>query len=196
MTVIHEFSSSNQSQPASNLIEMPDGGFLGMTGAPIDGTANAASIYQLKSNGEFTTLFQFSPGGSQSASGAPNLNSTPGALTHASDGNLYGVCYAGGQYGQGSVFRLTTAGRFTGLHDFQGSDGSQPGGALVEGTDGNLYGVHSMEGYPVTTVAPFFGSGCPASSPRSTNSMAIPAAPIRMPAWPAAPAGICMGCTS
>ena len=93
---IHEFSSSNQSQPASNLIEMPDGGFLGMTGAPINGTANAASIYQLKSNGEFTTLFQFSPGGSQCASGAPNLNSTPGALTHASDGNLCGVCYAAG----------------------------------------------------------------------------------------------------
>jgi uncharacterized repeat protein (TIGR03803 family) len=39
------------------------------------------------------------------------------------------------------VFRLTTSGQFTDLHDFQGTDGSQPAGALVEGTDGNLYGV-------------------------------------------------------
>ena len=46
------------------------------------------------------------------------------------------------------MFRLTTSGQFTGLHDFQGSDGSQPAGALVEGTDGNLYGVSLYGGLP------------------------------------------------
>jgi uncharacterized repeat protein (TIGR03803 family) len=59
----------------------------------------------------------------------------------ASDGNFYGVRAAGGQHGDGTIFRLTASGDFTVLHSFHGSDGTLPAGALAEGLDGNLYGV-------------------------------------------------------
>jgi uncharacterized repeat protein (TIGR03803 family) len=59
------------------------------------------------------------------------------------EGNLYGTIPVGGQYGQGSVFKLTPAGggwTYTSLHDFNGSDGSVPS-AVVLGPQGSLYGT-------------------------------------------------------
>jgi uncharacterized repeat protein (TIGR03803 family) len=139
--VIHEFDGADKASPSSNLVQLTDGDFVGMVGAPINESSNAGRIYLLKSDGSVETLYQFAADGSQCASGAPNLTSTPGALTQASDGDFYGVCAAGGQFGMGSIFRFTASGRFTVLHSFNGSDGSHPAGALLEGLDGNLYGV-------------------------------------------------------
>src|ERR1017187_2950141 len=138
--VLHEFNGTDKASPSSNLIQLPKGDFLGMTGGPTNQTTDAGAIYLLHANGSVTTLFKFAADGSQCASGAPNLTSTGGALIQARDGNIYGVCAAGGQSGNGTVFRLTPS-SFTVLHSFRGSDGSYPAGALAEGLDGNLYGV-------------------------------------------------------
>jgi uncharacterized repeat protein (TIGR03803 family) len=40
-----------------------------------------------------------------------------------------------------SVFEITAKGKFTLLHSFVGSDGSQPGAGLVRATDGDFYGT-------------------------------------------------------
>jgi uncharacterized repeat protein (TIGR03803 family) len=65
-------------------------------------------------------------------------------------GNLYGTTFADGQYGYGSVFKLTHSGNgwtYTTLHDFtNGSDGSNPMCALVVDSSGNLYGTASGGG--------------------------------------------------
>jgi uncharacterized repeat protein (TIGR03803 family) len=57
-------------------------------------------------------------------------------------GNLYGVTYLGGNAGQGTVFKLSNAGRETVLYSFQGggSDGCGPTGAVMD-KYGNLYGT-------------------------------------------------------
>jgi uncharacterized repeat protein (TIGR03803 family) len=55
------------------------------------------------------------------------------------DGKLYGVTGQGGQYGQGTIYSVTTAGVQTVLHDFNVSDGSWPAGLMLA-TDGNFYG--------------------------------------------------------
>ncbi len=62
----------------------------------------------------------------------------------ASDGNLYLPTFGGGM-GLGAIYRLTPdgSGGFSCamIHEFSGSDGSNPRGGLVEGPDGLLYGT-------------------------------------------------------
>ena len=139
--VLHDFDGTDKAAPSSNLIQLPDGDFLGMTSGPLNQTGDAGGFYLMKVNGSVTPLFRFAADGSQCASGAPNLTSNGGSLMQASDGNFYGVCAAGGQFVLGTIFRFTKSGVFTVLHSFHYSDGAYPAGALVEGLDGNLYGV-------------------------------------------------------
>ena len=57
-------------------------------------------------------------------------------------GNLYGTASAGGSFGAGVVFKLTTSGQETVLHNFTGgSDGANPQASLVLDKAGNLYGT-------------------------------------------------------
>lgn len=63
------------------------------------------------------------------------------ALVLGSQGNFYGTTTAGGQFGQGAVFSITSGGVFTLMHSFSGADGSEPFGGLLYARDGNLYGM-------------------------------------------------------
>ncbi len=60
-------------------------------------------------------------------------------------GNLYGTAYASGQFGYGSVFKLTNTNgswTYTDLHDFRGGiDGANPEGGPILDASGNLYGT-------------------------------------------------------
>lgn len=62
-----------------------------------------------------------------------------------SNGDLYGTAEFGGTYHNGSVFRITLAGKFTNLYSFCPQsgclDGLAPSGWLALGSDGNLYGT-------------------------------------------------------
>jgi len=66
----------------------------------------------------------------------------PSGLIQASDGNFYGTTAGGGDFGLGTVFRLTPAGVEEVLYSFTGgtSDGENPQG-LIQGSDGNFYGT-------------------------------------------------------
>ncbi len=85
-------------------------------------------------------------------------NSTPrdggiptAALLQASDGNFYGSTYYGGTGYGGTLFRISSTGSYTVLHNFRdGSvtyDGGQPSAALIQASDGNLYGTTCNYGY-------------------------------------------------
>jgi uncharacterized repeat protein (TIGR03803 family) len=90
----------------------------------------------------YTMLYGFSGG----ADGA-----NPGALVQGTDGSFYGTTGSGGslyvcgQFGCGTVFKITPNGTLTTLHSFVSSDGRSPNG-LVQGTDGNFYGTTSEGG--------------------------------------------------
>jgi len=64
-------------------------------------------------------------------------------------GNLYGTTIAGGN-GNGVVFELSPQAdgtwKYTLLHTFDGSDGSQPDANLTLGPDGKLYGTAATGG--------------------------------------------------
>lgn len=71
-------------------------------------------------------------------------------LVLATDGNLYGVGYAGGSHNGGTVFKISKTGKVTVLYSFCAqsncTDGESPSGTLVEGRDGNLYGTTERGG--------------------------------------------------
>ncbi|KAI9013517.1 hypothetical protein DFJ74DRAFT_682372 [Hyaloraphidium curvatum] len=62
-------------------------------------------------------------------------------LTVGWDGALYGVSYAGGAHDGGYLFRVTTAGSYTTLHNFRAEEAWEPRVALMQGPNGVLYGA-------------------------------------------------------
>ncbi len=75
-------------------------------------------------------------------------NYPAGGLSLGTDGNFYGTTYAGGQYGFGTVFKVTPDGALTtlanfsgGTNDLLGGAGAHPRGTMVQDSSGNLYGV-------------------------------------------------------
>ncbi len=72
-----------------------------------------------------------------------------GPIIEDAAGNFYGVSFNGGDYQQGSVYKLTYSHGwvYIDLYDFTGgSDGAGPVGNLVMDANGNLYGVTSGGG--------------------------------------------------
>jgi uncharacterized repeat protein (TIGR03803 family) len=128
--------SQNGFNPAS-IIQGADGNLYGA--APY--TNNGGIVFKMTYS-EVTTVFNF--GGANGAN--------PSALIQASDGNFYGTTSQGGITetsgfsGDGTIFKLTPSGVFTKLHDFVGTDGTNPGGSFVQGADGNFYGTTTYGG--------------------------------------------------
>jgi uncharacterized repeat protein (TIGR03803 family) len=75
---------------------------------------------------------------------------TPNGLVQGADGALYGTTIGGGANGQGTVFRITTAGAVTTLYSFCSQpncdDGQLPRAGLMLATDGNFYGTTTFGG--------------------------------------------------
>jgi uncharacterized repeat protein (TIGR03803 family) len=122
--------------PYLSLLQTADGSFYGYT----HGGSNYGTILKVLPNGAAKTLFTFGCG--------VNCGVTPAAtLIQARDGNLYGTTGFGGSStsNAGIVFKLTSNGTVTTLHDFcqlaNCTDGSYPLRTLLQATDGNLYGT-------------------------------------------------------
>ncbi len=107
-----------------------DGDFYGA------GQVGLGSIYRMTPEGVVTVLHTFS---------GLDGETPQGVLTLGDDGNFYGETAVGGSPGSvGTLFKITPAGIFTSLYDFQtglyGPDGALPGGGMVLGEDGFFYG--------------------------------------------------------
>ncbi len=78
-----------------------------------------------------------------------NSSGTPtGPPVQGRDGKLYGTTYGFGRtvVTDGTVFRLSTGGKWADLHSFAGSDGQNPVAGLTLAYDGNYYGTTSGGG--------------------------------------------------
>jgi uncharacterized repeat protein (TIGR03803 family) len=132
-TVLHSFAGgADGANPYSGLVQDSTGNLYGTTyygGAPNHGT-----VFKLDPTGTETVLYSFA-GGTDGANPYASLVQDPA-------GNLYGTTQRGGASGQGTVFKVDTAGTETVLYTFTGgSDGGVPDGALVLDAAGNLYGT-------------------------------------------------------
>lgn len=129
--------------PSGSLIADGMGALYGTT--PVGGAKNAGTVFRLSptANGYIETLLYTFQGGIDGAN--------PTASLIADDtGALFGTAFAGGNLGQGTVFKLKpTAGgyRFSVIHVFHGSvDGAEPEAALLAGTGGELFGTTRIGG--------------------------------------------------
>jgi uncharacterized repeat protein (TIGR03803 family) len=122
-------NGSNGAYPEAGLIQASDGNLYGV--APLGGAHGQGVIFRMTPKHEVTIIHAFT-GGSD--------GSTPiGNIVQAADGYLYGTNSSGGASGGGVLFRSTTTGTVTALHDFDPSTGSTPV-ALIQHTNGFLYG--------------------------------------------------------
>lgn len=136
--VLYNFRASggDAQGPSAGLVQASDGALYGTTYG--GGTAGRGAVFKLNLDGSgYAVLHSFT--------GVPgDLGNGPQSrLIQASDGALYGTTAAGGIYGQGTVYGITTNGGFGVFYNFGATpgDGSQPNAGVVQGSDGALYGV-------------------------------------------------------
>ena len=149
LTTIYSFGDENNSFPNGNapsagLVLGTDGNFYGTTiegGSSTLCSGGCGTVFKVTSSGVLATLHSF-----DSTDGvAPRA-----ALIEGTDGNYYGTTPSGGPNTAycnvavggscGTIFKITSAGEFTNLHNFQGTDGAGPNG-LLQAADGYFYGT-------------------------------------------------------
>src|SRR5208337_1991139 len=130
--------------PNAGLVQDTDGNFYGTTFGddnPTCGGSGCGTVFKITSGGTLTTLHSFCALSSCLDGGNPTA-----ALVQGTDGNLYGTTSAFGKDLEGTVFKITTSGKFTTLHTFSGTDGNSPYGGVIQGIDGNFYGTTGYGG--------------------------------------------------
>jgi uncharacterized repeat protein (TIGR03803 family) len=132
LTTLYSFAGpSDGALPVGPLIQASDGALYGVTQGETG--FYPSTLFKITTAGVLTTLHTFNA----ATEGTPAAGA---GLIQGSDGNLYG-CNTGGSSGFGTIFKSTTAGAVTVLHNLQNSDGSTPQYSLLQGTDGLLYGT-------------------------------------------------------
>lgn len=133
-TVLHGFSGTDGAAPYAGVTPDADGVLWGT--ASKGGAFNAGTVFRLfPKTGTLALVWQFT---GHLDGGAPL-----GRLTPTYAGPVYGTASTGGQFGVGTVFRLTASGSAPAvLHHFaSGSDGANPMGGLIRDDSGALYGT-------------------------------------------------------
>lgn len=158
-TTLYQFTGgSDGSVPVSSVIEDAAGTLYGETyqagdmncvtsvGNPVFG---CGTLYSFSRTAGLKALVEFT-----------GPNGAYGYHTPTLIGSIiYGSALAGGSTDNGVLFSINTDGTgFTLLHQFTGTDGSEPNGSLVRGGDNSLYGVTSNGGplYPAKTYGVLF----------------------------------------
>jgi uncharacterized repeat protein (TIGR03803 family) len=150
LTTLHTFDGTDGSDPYAGLVQGTDGNFYGTTSQGGGGPCNpygCGTVFQITPAGTLTTLHSFA--GSDGA--FPHAG-----LVQATDGNFYGTTSGGGasgncgDYGCGTVFKITAGGTLTTLYSFCSQsncpDGNSPYAGLVQATDENFYGTTQYGG--------------------------------------------------
>ncbi|WP_109831016.1 choice-of-anchor tandem repeat GloVer-containing protein [Reichenbachiella versicolor] len=135
LTQLYRLTGKDGEDPSGALIEGSDGLLYGTTFS--GGNSDNGVIFSLKiSDGTYTKLHDLNE--------TDGSNPT-GALTLATDGNLYGAAYAGGENGDGVLFKYDLSSEiFTAIHHFERYvNGKTPIGSLIERANGKLYGLTS-----------------------------------------------------
>jgi uncharacterized repeat protein (TIGR03803 family) len=144
-TVLHVFNIDDGDSPRGGLVADAAGNLYGTTfqGGSECTFVGCGSVFKLAPDGTLTTLHSFT-GGNDGAFPSETLMAD-------AKGNFYGTAYGGGSNacgdGCGTIFKVTPKGKFTLLHEFDGSsEGAHPESNLVADAEGNLYGTTAYGG--------------------------------------------------
>jgi uncharacterized repeat protein (TIGR03803 family) len=163
-TTLYSFCSrtdcADGEDPLAPLVQASDGNLYGTTfqgGASVPGCGGfgCGTLFKITLNGTLTTLYSFCSQTNCIDGAFPYA----GALIQATNANLYGTTFQGGQSGSGcrlgeagcgTLFKITTSGMLTTLYNFCSqtncTDGAIPFAGVVQTTDGNFYGTTSGGG--------------------------------------------------
>jgi uncharacterized repeat protein (TIGR03803 family) len=166
------FNGINGQYPASGVTFDNQGNMYGTT------AQGGPSFNPIGSNGILNyglgTLWKYSPGAgltslfSFAGSTSPSNNGYRPLMPLVMDGqgNLYGTTYYGGNdffpdnshFGWGTIFKYSSAGQFTTLHEFSGPEGANPVGVLLD-SQANLWGTTWQGGLGWNPTLGNFGLG-------------------------------------
>jgi len=136
LTTLVSFNGTDGRYPEAGLVEGSDGAFYGTTSR--GGASDHGTVFKITTAGVHHVLHSFN---------TPSGRYPQARLILGSDGNFYGTTYQGGASGSnGTVFRITTAGVHSVLHNFNNNNGRYPWAGLVEGSDGVFYGTTANGG--------------------------------------------------
>jgi uncharacterized repeat protein (TIGR03803 family) len=149
--VLKHFKSSDGTDPHGFVIEIGHH-LYGMTREGGQFGGGVIFDFDLKTT-NYTVLHPFNPAPQKNPANDDGFGPDHGGLIQV--GNfLYGLATGGGQYGDGTLFEVSTNGEYHTLHPFSGTsgipgvmDGSGPHGSLVLGPDNvTLFGMTSDGG--------------------------------------------------
>jgi uncharacterized repeat protein (TIGR03803 family) len=126
MTELYAFNDgADGAYPWAPPVQTPDGSLYGVTFSG----SNPGTAWRIAPNGTFSVI-------------ATLPSKTQAPLLLATDGNFYGTTQYGGDFNEGTVFRLSTKGKLTIVHSFDPSvEGGTPIGPLMQAADGKFYGT-------------------------------------------------------
>lgn len=117
--------------PVGALIQAKDGNFYGATYG--GGSTNGdGTVFKMTQAGTVSTLYTFTGG----SDGELPL----AGLMQATDGYLYGTTALGGTSDVGTIFRISTKGRYEQLYAFSSTTGVNPVATPLQHTSGLFYG--------------------------------------------------------
>ncbi|MGA2369836.1 MAG: choice-of-anchor tandem repeat GloVer-containing protein [Candidatus Korobacteraceae bacterium] len=135
-TVLHNFTCAPDGYFPGSVVLDAQGNMYGGTSEGGDVTAcpffGCGIIYKISPSGQETILHTF-----HNKEGA-----VPNELMFGADGNLWGTTAGGGTNDQGTIFKITTAGTYTDVYNFEGEmQGGVPYAGLIQDSEGNFYGT-------------------------------------------------------
>jgi uncharacterized repeat protein (TIGR03803 family) len=136
--VLHRFSGDDGSYPNADLAFDDAGNLYGT--ASNGGANNLGTIFRLDPRGKYSALYSFT-------GEADGQTPAGGVTVDETTGDLYGTATFGGDGGNGVIYRLSSKGKLTVVHAFDGTnDGTSPVSTLVRDKLGNFYGAAEFGG--------------------------------------------------
>ena len=105
LTTLHIFRGIDGAGPYSALVQAKDGNFYGTTlagGAYSQQGTSLGTVFKMTPQGQFTRRYSFC-----SLPNCVDGSEPAGGLVQGNDGDLYGVTFAGGADGDGTVFKVS-----------------------------------------------------------------------------------------
>jgi uncharacterized repeat protein (TIGR03803 family) len=143
-TLLYSFTGgADGSSPHGDLARDKAGNLYGSTvygGGTGCGGSGCGTVFELDPSGKEKVLYSFT--------GTSDGGVVWSGVTRDNAGNLYGTTYQGGSSGgNGTVFKVSKAGKESVLHRFAGgADGAAPAGPVVRDSAGSLYGATTSGG--------------------------------------------------
>ena len=139
VTTLHTFDGTDGSEPYAGLIHATDGNLYGTT--YLGGANDNGTVFKITPSGStFTPLYSFC-----AQTGCVDGALPMAELVLATNENLYGTTEQGGANNGGTIFKITTRGKWAPVYNFCSlgncDDGFNPLAGLIQGTTGSLYGT-------------------------------------------------------